>query len=400
MTDHFTLLIQVMDKVMDNPDAQRGIKRYIRNYWKARNKTLERHPETVELAKEVRRIKIEALENMDQLVKTLRERIEERGGHFHLASTAEDARNIIGEIVGSGKIVVKAKSMVTEEIMLRQHLERLGNEVWETDLGELLVQLEKGKPMHMVAPAIHIPRERAANLISRLTGKTYSPDTPIGQLVSEVRTFLRDKFIKAHVGISGANVVAADTGSLIIVENEGNIRLSTGLPPVHIAVIGYEKIVPTLVDAFKTVTVLMRYGGFPATRYVNVITGPSATADIEHQIIQGVHGPKELHVVLLDNGRKKALKDPVLREALLCLRCGACLSTCPVFEEVAGAWGGHAYSGGIGAIWTYITEGPGKGWPLAYMCALMGRCKEACPLNIDIPGMIREIRKRHASQSS
>jgi len=214
-------------------------------------------------------------------------------------------------------------------------------------------------------------------------------------MVAIVKELLRRKYVEADVGISGANVIAADTGAVVIIENEGNARLATGLPPVHIVVAGIEKIVPTFQDAMKVAEVIWRYANYKMPSYVNIIAGPSKTGDIEKTITFGAHGPREFHLVLVDNGRSKAAKDPVLKEALYCLRCGACMYACPTWRVYGGFWGGDVYVGGIGVIWTAITRGIEEAYPHSLLCVYAGNCVEQCPLHINTPEMIREIRKRY-----
>ena len=205
---------------------------------------------------------------------------------------------------------------------------------------------------------------------------------------------MRKKFIEAEVGISGANVIAADPGLIFILENESNTRLATSLPEKHIVIAGMEKVVPTLYDAIKVADVIMKYAGYRTVSYLNVIGGPSKTGDIEKKVVYGAHGPKELHVVFLDNGRVKASKDPILKEALYCLRCGACMYVCPVFRQYGGYWGGEVYVGGIGVIWTAITEGLEKAYMPSFLCLLDGGCTEQCPVKIDQSKIIRAIRRK------
>ncbi len=386
-----------IEEALRDRSVKEGVRRYTLNYWRSMRRIREEFPELDALASEVRRVREEVVSNLDRYVEKAMDAVEKAGGHAYLARDASEARRIVGEIVGSGKIVVKSKSLVAEEVGLYEHLVGLGNEVWETDLGELLARLAGQKPMHMIAPSVNMTRERAARIIEELTGEKVDPQDVEG-MVARVRRFLREKFVRADVGLTGANMVAADTGTIILIENEGNIRLASGLPPVHIAVTGIEKVYPSLLDAMKAALVAIRFGGYRMARYVSLVTGPSATGDIEKIPVRGAHGPKELHVVFVDNGRSRAAQDPVLREALLCLRCGACQLACPVFAEVAGYWGGRVYASGIGVAWTYITEGPDAAGPLSMACLLMGRCREACPLKIDIPGMVREIRRRYVSR--
>jgi len=281
--------------------------------------------------------------------------------------------------------------MTADEIDLREHLEKAGNEVFETDLGEFIIQKMGHRPMHILSPAIHVPREDVAKLFSEITGKELPPDIP--QLVATARELLREKFFRADIGISGANVVAADTGTLVIIENEGNIRLTTGAPPVHIALVGMEKLVPALDEAFKVAQVTWRYANYTVPSYVNMISGPSKTGDIEKVTTYGAHGPKELHVIFMDDGRTRLAANPILRQALYCLRCGGCLYECPVFGLTAGFFG-DKYFAGIGAIWAKeVTGNLEKASSMAYTCLTCGRCRVRCPMKIDVPEMILALRK-------
>jgi L-lactate utilization protein LutB len=211
--------------------------------------------------------------------------------------------------------------------------------------------------------------------------------------VGAAREYLRDKFFRADIGISGANVVAAETGTLFIIENEGNIRLATSAPPVHIALVGMEKLVPTIADAHKVTEVTWRYANYTVPSYVSMISGPSKTGDIEKVTTYGAHGPKEFHVIFLDGGRTRLATHPKLRQALYCLRCGGCLYECPVFAVTAGHFG-DKYFAGIGAVWAAIVnEDLEKAASIAYTCLTCGRCRERCPVKIDVPEMIIELRR-------
>jgi iron-sulfur cluster protein len=361
---------------------------------------LERFPHTVDLAKEVMKIKEKAIPDMEQLTRRAIASIEENKGKGYIARTTEEALDIIGRLVGTKKLVVKGKSMTGEEIGLREHLEEKGNEVYETDLGEFIIQKLGDRPMHILSPSIHIPREDVARLFSKVMGQEMAPDTEIAEMVAAAREYLRDKFFKADIGISGANVVAAETGTLFIIENEGNIRLSTSVPPVHIALVGMEKLVPTLSDAFKVSEVTWRYANYTVPSYVSLVSGPSKTGDIEKVTTYGAHGPKEFHVIFLDGGRTKLAKYPKLRQALYCLRCGACLYECPVFAVTAGHFG-DKYFAGIGAVWAAIISNDlEKAAAIAYTCLTCGRCRQRCPLKIDVPEMIIELRKQLAEEGS
>jgi L-lactate dehydrogenase complex protein LldG len=282
--------------------------------------------------------------------------------------------------------------MTSEEIGLREYLEKQGNDVYETDLGEFIIQKLGSKPMHILAPAVHVPKESVAKLLSKLSGKKIPPDN-IENMVAAARELLREKFFQADVGISGANVVAADTGTLFLIENEGNIRLATSAPPVHIALIGMEKVVSNLGEAFKVAEVTWRYANYTVPAYVSMISGPSKTGDIEKVTTYGAHGPKEFHVIFLDGGRIELAKNPILRQALYCLRCGGCLYECPVFGVTAGHFG-DKYFAGIGAVWAaMLSDNREKGAALAYTCLTCGRCKVRCPMNIDTPEMVVELRR-------
>jgi L-lactate dehydrogenase complex protein LldG len=356
---------------------------------------LTKYPHTVELAKEVRSIKERSLERWEGLLKEAMDNIVSNRGQAYFAKTAADARKIIGDLVGKEKVVVKSKSLTSEEIGLRQHLQSLGNEVWETDLGEFIIQLLGEEPMHILSPAIHVPREEVAKLFSNVMKESIPAD--IQEEVRAARRFLRSKYISAQVGISGANIVAADTGAVFVLENEGNARLVTGFPEKHIVLVGIEKLVPTLSDAFKVAEVTWRYAQYVIPSYMSLIGGPSKTGDIEKVITYGVHGPKEYHVVFIDNGRSELAKDPDLKEALYCLRCGGCMYECPVFSLVGGRFG-HKYFIGYGAAWELVVSGLEWAAPIAYTCLRCGRCKERCPVKIDTAKIVLKIRRLFAEK--
>ncbi len=354
---------------------------------------LGKYQHTVDMAEEVQRIKEKAIPDMEKLSRQAIEVIEAHNGKGYIAKTNQEALDIISSLVGTKKLIVQGKSMTGEEIGLRHYLEEKDNEVYETDLGEFILQKMDSKPMHILSPSIHVPREDVARLFTKVLGQEIAPDAEIAEMVAAAREYLRDKFFRADIGISGANVVAAETGTLIVIENEGNVRLSTSAPPVHIALVGMEKLVPTLADANKVAEVTWRYAGYDIPSYVSLISGPSKTGDIEKVITYGAHGPKELHVIFLDGGRTKLAQNPKLRQALYCLRCGGCLYECPVFAVTAGHFG-DKYFAGIGAVWAAIVnEDLEKASSIAYTCLTCGRCRERCPVNIDVPEMIIELRK-------
>lgn len=374
-----------------NERIRLALSRAIASYRANTNAAIKKFPHTVKMAEEVREIKKASIQQMEMLAKKASEVIEENKGKAYIAKTAQDALNIISGLVGKGKLIVKGKSMTAEEIGLREHLEEIGNEVYETDLGEFIIQKLESRPMHILSPAIHVPKEDVATLFSKITGKELKPD--IENLVATARALLREKYFKADIGMSGANVIPADTGTMFIIENEGNIRLATGAPPIHIALIGMEKLVPTLGDAFKVAEVTWRYANYTIPSYVSMVSGPSKTGDIEKVTTYGAHGPKEVHVVFMDAGRTELAKHPILRQALYCLRCGGCLYECPVFAFTAGHFG-DKYFTGIGSVWAYLlSNNQEKGAAMAYTCLTCGRCKVRCPMKIDVPEMIVELRK-------
>jgi iron-sulfur cluster protein len=370
-----------------------ALSRAIKSFRANVKNALKKFPHTEKLADEVLEIKKKAIPDMEKLANQAIAAIEENKGKGYIARTAEEALEIISNLVGTKKLIVKGKSMTGEEIGLREHLEEKGNEVCETDLGEFIIQKLGDRPMHITSPAIHVPREDVARLFSKIMGQEIAPDAEIADMVAAAREYLRDKFFRADIGISGANVVAAETGTLFIIENEGNIRLATSAPPVHIALVGMEKLVPSLSDAFKVSEVTWRYANYTVPSYVSMVSGPSKTGDIEKVTTYGAHGPREFHVIFLDGGRTRLAEYPRLRQALYCLRCGGCLYECPVFAVTAGHFG-DKYFTGIGAVWAAIVnKDKEKAAALAYTCLTCGRCRQRCPVKIDVPEMVIELRR-------
>lgn len=381
---------EIMDAA-HNERIRTALSRAIISYRKNVDHALKRFPETVDLAAEVREIKKKAVQNLPALAEQACEVIRENHGQAYIAKTAAEALDIITDLVGTGKLIVKGKSMTGEEIGLREHLEEHGNDVYETDLGEFIIQKLGSPPMHILSPAIHVPKEDVAELFSKITGEKQPAD--IETLVAVARKLLREKYFAADIGLSGANVLAADTGTLFMIENEGNIRLSTGAPPVNISLVGFEKLVPTLHDAFKVAEVTWRYANYTIPSYVSLVSGPSKTGDIEKVTTYGAHGPREFHVVLLDDGRTELATDPILHQALHCLRCGGCLYECPVFAVTAGHFG-DKYFTGCGAAWAAtVSRKPEKAAAIAQTCLSCGRCKVRCPMQIDTPAMMVAVKR-------
>jgi iron-sulfur cluster protein len=333
------------------------------------------------------------LERLPELVQAFSERLEAVGGKVHFARNAAEAREIVGQICWNAAggqqhpIVTKVKSMASEEIELNPYLESLGMEVVETDLGERMVQLTHTHPSHIIAPAIHLTKEDAA--------RVFGTEATVEAIQAHARESLRQKFISAAVGISGANLAIAETGTIMLVTNEGNADLTTTLPPVHIAVFGIDKVVASLDDAVAVLRMLPRSGtGQIMSSYVNWITGPSRSADIEQSLTIGVHGPREMHCVILDNGRTDMLADPVFRDALTCIRCGACSNACPPFMAVSGHQFGHIYNGPIGLVLTPFHHGLDQADLPNTLCTQCNACQEICPVDIPLPRQILEHRRK------
>jgi L-lactate dehydrogenase complex protein LldF len=342
-------------------------------------------PNWEELRSQARAIKDEVLLHLDRYLEEFAGNAERRGAKIHWARDAAEANSIICGLATEhrARVVVKSKSMTTEETHLNTALEAAGMEVVETDLGEYIIQLAKETPSHIIAPAIHKTRGQIAELFTAELGM--APTDDVAQLTSTARATLRDRFAAADVGISGVNFGVAETGTIVIVENEGNIRLTTSLPRMHIAVMGIEKIIPRFSDLDVFLKLLPRSGtGQRLTTYQSFITGTKRHAIDE--------GPEELHIVLLDNGRSRMLAHPVTRQSLACIRCGACLNACPVYQQVGGHAYGSVYPGPIGAVITPQLMGIEKTSQLPYASSLCGACREVCPVKIDIPRLLLHLR--------
>ncbi len=333
-------------------------------------------------------IKADAVQRNEELLAAFTKKAESKGIHVHLAKTAEDANRIIADIAEKtgSRHIVKSKSMTAEEIHLNKYLETRNMEVVETDLGEWIVQLRKEGPSHMVMPAIHLSRFQVADLFSDVTGTAQESD--IEKLVKVARKELREKFVQADMGITGANFVLADTGTIGIVTNEGNARLVSTLPKVHVALAGIDKLLPGIKEALAVNKVLPRNAtGQAITSYVTWITGPSECTTCDS-------GKREMHVVLLDNGRSAIAKDVVFSQILQCVRCGACANVCPVYRMVGGHQLGHIYIGAIGLITTYFFHGREHARHLVKNCTNCGACREVCAAGIDLPNLIKDVHAR------
>jgi len=352
-------------------------------------KILSDYPYLETLAANVRDAKLKVLDNLDWYIDQTMKAVEHSGGVAHFAKTASEARNIALEIIGDKKKIIFTKTNVAYEVRLREFLQSKGKEVWETDLGEYLIQQSGDPPSHIVFPALHMTKEAIVHMLHEKLDPTITPESNHEDMVAAVRAFLMQKYLSAEVGVTGANSVAADTGSVALLENEGNIRISTVLPPIHISITGVDKIVPTIKDAMNELLVQSAYGGLFPPSYINITSGPSSTADIELKRVSPATGPREFHLILLDNGRKRANSDPVLRQALLCIKCGRCYFSCPVYRVLGPSWGNPPYGGPMGAMWTAIVDDDTS---VANLCAHSAGCREVCPVKIDIPAVLEYIK--------
>ncbi len=337
---------------------------------------------------EIATLKDQSLKHLDDLLDEFTAHATAAGVRVHRAENAEAANRIIAEIAQENQVfrIIKSKSMTAEETHLNAHLEAQGFQVTETDLGEWIIQLRGEGPSHMVMPAIHLSRRQVADLFASVTGHSQSDE--IQQLVKVARRQLRETFVRADMGISGANFAVADSGAIGLVTNEGNARLVTTLPRVHVALVGLEKLVPTLADALKILRILPRNAtGQALTSYVTWINGANECASAADR-------RKVMHIVFLDNGRRALAQDPEFVQVLRCVRCGACANVCPIYRMVGGHRYGHVYIGAIGLILTYFFHGRGQARHLVQNCINCGACQEVCAAGIELPKLIKAIHAR------
>lgn len=346
-------------------------------------------PEGPELRFKAHDIRMRAIENLDILLNALADGIRQNGGHVHFAHDGESAVKHCLEIARKNHVTlaVKGKSMLTEEIKLNQALADAGIESVETDLGEYIIQLAGEKPSHIIAPAIHKTRQQVGRLFRDKLGIPYTDDPPT--LTLAARKALREKFLKADMGISGCNLACAETGHITTVSNEGNIRMATTLPKVHVAFMGMERVVADLQD-HEILFRLLSLGAAAQNMagYVSYIGGPGRKGQTD--------GPEEFHLIIIDNGRSRILADTDFREMLCCIRCGACLNVCPVYGKIGGHAYGYAYSGPVGAVVNPLLVGINRACDLCLGESLCGACMDACPVNIDIPRMLLLLRAKLA----
>jgi L-lactate dehydrogenase complex protein LldF len=370
-------------------NLQRALTRMQGGFPLHRRQAVERLPEFEALREAGRSIKDHVLAHLDFYLELYETNVAAAGGQVHWARTAEEARGAVLQIcraVGAAT-VAKGKSMVAEEIGLNDHLERHGITPVETDLGEYIIQLRHEAPSHLIAPAIHLGREQVADTF-RAEHRALDPARPLAkprQLCDEARVILRDRFLAAEVGITGANFLVAETGSSIIVTNEGNGDLTQSLPRVHIVLASLEKLVPTFEDAATLLRLLARSAtGQEFSAYTTISTGPRRQNDVD--------GPEQYHVVLLDNGRSTLLGGE-FRDMLRCIRCAACINHCPVYAAIGGHAYGWVYPGPMGAVLTPGLIGLEEATALPNASTLCGRCETVCPVKIPLPKLLRHWRE-------
>jgi iron-sulfur cluster protein len=370
-------------RALKDINLQKALSRASGQHYK-RFEPLSREIPWEEYKKRAREIREKNVRELPRLIDEFSRQAAGAGAHVHRASQPQEALDLILKIAQEkrAKLIVKSKSMVSEEIKLNDYLEAAGFQVVETDLGEWIVQLAGERPSHITAPALHKTKEEVAQLLSRRLGRQVPAEAK--EIVRVAREEMRKYFFQADIGISGANFAVAESGTLVIVSNEGNARLVTTLPPVHIALVTTEKFVATMEEATALLKVLtVASAGRKLTSYVSFITGPSSTTDIEKEHITGVHGPEEIHIVILDNGRLGLAENEDFHEILYCLKCGGCMLLCPVFQSVGGhVFGGPVYPGGIGTLLTAMTNSVAESAKTMAFCADCKKCEDFCPVGI------------------
>ena len=376
-------------RALGDADLQKSMQRMRVHYIGGITSARAKLPEFEALRDAARDIKNHTLAHLDLYLEELERKVTEAGGIVHWATTAAEARNVIESICrrANARTVTKGKSMISEEIALNAHLEKAGFKVVETDLGEYLIQIRGEPPSHIIGPAVHLTRDQIEADFRRVH-KHLPADRNITEptaLVDEARKVLRQEFISADVGITGANFLIAETGTSVIVTNEGNGDLTQNLPRVHVVLATIEKVVPTLEDVSTILRVLARSAtGQEISNYTTFSTGPKRASDPD--------GPEEYHLVLLDGGRTDILASE-FREALRCIRCGACMDHCPVYHAVGGHSYGWVYPGPIGAVVTPALIGISEAKHLPHASTFCGRCEEVCPMRIPLPKMMRYWRQ-------
>ena len=376
--------------VLDDEKLQRNLRTTLANSLHSRQTAVDEVENWQELRSHARDVKRHTLEKLHDYLLQLEENVVAHGGRVIWAETAEEAASAVLEIARERGVrsVVKSKTMLGEEIEVNAALEGAGIETVETDLGEYIVQLCHEPPFHIVTPAFHKSKEEVAQLFVDHLGM--EPTEDIAELTATARRALRQKFLDADLGISGVNFAVAETGTIVVIENEGNARLSTSLPKTHIALMGIEKVIPRASDLPVFLKLLTRSAtGQRMTSYVNLISGPRREQEPD--------GPEDFVLILVDNGRSRILEDPILRQTLSCIRCGACLNTCPVYQRIGGYAYDSVYQGPIGAILMPQLLSAREVPDHPFASSLCGACKEVCPVKIEIPEILLRLRARAQS---
>lgn len=379
--------INLDKEILENKKNQEVILPIVYSYKEKRDKILNEE-EKERLSKDLREIKEKSLENIYNLKDKAVKNLIKNGIHVFEAKTSEEANKIIKEIIGEESLIVKSKSNVSKEIALKENLK--DKELIETDLGDFIVQIFDVKDLHPVLPAVNFTLEQISKKINETFNQQIKPIPE--EIIKFVRIYLREKIFQAKIGITGANVISSD-GSIFILENEGNISLVSRIPDKHIIISGFEKIVETKEDALKIIKASSIFGtgqDFPA--YLNIISSPSKTADIQNEIITGAQGAKEVYLILLDNKRTEIINSE-FKEILYCINCGACLNFCPVFHQIFTRYGNDYFSGAKGVILSYFQENSQKTYKNgAFFCTSCKQCYENCPLKINLSELIKKLR--------
>lgn len=378
-----------LENALENQVLRGALGRFGDTYIKAREKVYEGY-DFEALRSKVAEVKAYAAAHLDEMLDQFEQAATARGAKVYRAKDGDDAKKYIASLAKAQgvKNIVKSKSMASEEIHLNKDLEAAGFDVQETDLGEWIIQLAGQRPSHMVMPAIHMTKEQVADVFTEHLNRLNEPD--ISALVKTARKELRKKFLAADMGISGANMAIAETGTLVMMTNEGNARLTSTLPRVHVFLVGIEKLVPKFEDAGYILQTLPRSAtAQKITSYVTMVTGPTPA-----YYPDGTIQDKEFHIVLMDNGRRHMYNDPKFKKTFQCIRCASCLNVCPAYQLVGGHVYGHIYTGGIGTILTAFLNSENEAQNPQNLCLQCGKCTEVCPGKLDIPDMILEIRNR------
>jgi L-lactate dehydrogenase complex protein LldF len=371
---------------LENDVLQGALKAATTLFIAKRREAVTSIPDWEALRQRARQVKEHTINHLDYYLEQLVTKVEAHGGKVYWARTGDDVSNYIIALARSRgvKTVVKSKSMATEEIDLNHALEAAGVRPVETDLGEYIIQLAHEKPSHIIAPAIHKTRAQISDLFEKELHE--GRPNEVAEITAMARKRLRNEFLSAGIGITGANFAIAESGTIVLVENEGNIRLSTQVPKIHVAVVGIEKLIPRFEDLSVFLRILPRSGtGQKQTAYVSFLNGPRQAAS---------ESGFEFHLVLMDNGRTRILADEQMRESLYCIRCGACLNVCPVYQKIGGQAYGWIYPGPIGAVISPQLQSLKQSGDLPFASSLCGACRTACPVDINLPDLLLALRAR------